>query len=165
MQIVPWGYLVLLAGVAGCALAIVREARHRPMRPTLLLVAPLLALAIAAVVVLSGPAEMRRLAFWGMSFAVAAMAGAVRGFVVRLQVDQMWLLICLPHSRDALWIVIALALLVIGIIVTAVAGAPATAYRPLLAMALIFCAGLLVGRNWALAMRIRRAPHVELRRL
>ena len=56
-----------------------------------------------------------------------------------------------------------IALLVVALIATRIAGPAGTGYLQPLGAGLAWCAGFLGGRALAIASRIRRAPHIELR--
>lgn len=103
------------------------------------------------------------LVVWGLALAAGAAIGLLRGLMMRIQVDQMWALIRLPQARCGLLTVSLIALLVATLIASRLAGPAGATYLQPLGAALAWCAGFLGGRALAIATRVRRAPHFELR--
>src|SRR5262249_27140663 len=158
------GHAPATGGTIGCALAIMRELQARPMRPWRLFLMPLLVTLVALILLAYTPPELRHPPTWGAALLIGVMIGFVRGLWMRLQVDHMWTLIRLPRPRDTLWVFVLVAMLVLGELAVAIAGPDGQKYSPLLTTTLMLCAGFCNGRAWTLALRVRSAPHFELRR-
>ena len=162
-------HLLIALGAAGCAGVLVHEAQGRVLRPSRLAAAPLLA-AVAALFLLALVApDDRAPKLWAVALALGALPGAVRGFVLTLQVDHRAALIRLPQGRDGLWTAAALAgLAVVTVILTLTDGGAGThetgAYEALAAAAAATAAGYLGGRALALFLRTAHAPHRDLGR-
>lgn len=154
---------LLVLGVAACAFAIRREAEMKPMRLSHLYGASLAATLVVLAPFGFLPLTPGGLVVWGLAAAAGAAIGLLRGIVMRIQVDQMWALIRLPQARCGLIAVGLIALLVVALIASRVAGLAGTDYLRPLGTALAWCAGFLGGRALAIANRVRRAPHFELR--
>ena len=157
-------HLLIALGATGCAVVLLREARGRLVRPSRLLVAPLLA-AMAALFLLAVVAPVdREPKLWALALATGAASGALRGFAMNIQVDHTWSLIRLPSGRDGLWTATALAALA-GLTVTLTfTNGDTGAYEALGAAAAAALAGYLGGRALALYLRTARAPHRDLGR-
>lgn len=158
-------HLLIVLGAAGCAGVVLREARGRLLHPSRLFAAPLLA-AVAALFLLAVVApEWREPRLWGVALAVGALAGAARGFTMRLQVDHTWTLIRLPRGRDGLWMAAALGGLAFLTVALTLAGAETAPFEALAAAGAAAVAGLLAGRALALFVRTAHSPHRDLVRL
>lgn len=159
----PFVYCLIVLGVAACAFAIRREAQIKPMRLWHLYGPFAAAVAVAAIPFLLRPPNPGNLVVWGLALAAGAAIGLLRGLALRIQVDQMWVLVRLPQARDALIIVVLIGLLAAAGIGAQSAGPSGAEYLQPLNAGLAWCAGFLGGRALAIGSRIRRAPHFELR--
>lgn len=158
-----FAYFLLVLGATACALASRREVEAKPTRLSHLYGAFLAAALVALAPFLFLPLTPGGLMVWSLALAAGAAIGLMRGVMMRIQVDQMWALIRLPQARCGLLAVSLIALLVVALIASRVAGPAGTDYLRPLAAALAWCAGFLGGRALAIASRVRRAPHFELR--
>lgn len=155
-------HLLIALGIAGCAIALVREARGRVLRPARLFAAPALA-ALAALFLLAVVSpEARHPGLWAAALALGALPGAVRGFTMTLQVDHMWTLIRLPRGRDGLWMAGTLGGLAGLTVVLRLVGQAADTYEALSAAAAAAAAGYLAARAFTLFVRTASAPHRDL---
>lgn len=157
-------HLVLVLGAMAAVHLALREIRGRAMRPWRLFALPAVAVGLAMILVLFQLAARQPAWWFGATFAVAATVGAARGATMLLQVDQNFRLLR-PTSRRALfWVTLAIPVATGFEIGGALAGSPGDPWRLVGALAMVLCAGLLAGRTAALAFRLLRAPHVDLRR-
>ena len=146
-----------------CALASRREIEAKPMRLSHLYGAFVAAALVALAPFLFLSWTPGGLVVWGLALAAGAAIGVMRGVVMRIQVDQMWSLIRLPQAQCGGLAVSLIGLLVVALIASRIAGPAGADYLPTLGAALAWCAGFLGGRALAIASRVRRAPHFELR--
>ena len=158
-----FAYFLLVLSLMGCALASRREIEAKPMRLSHLYGAFLAAALVALAPFLFLQLPPGGLVVWGLALAAGAAIGVMRGVMMRIQVDQMWSLIRLPQAQCGRLAVSLIALLVVALIATRIAGPAGTGYLQPLGAGLAWCAGFLGGRALAIASRIRRAPHIELR--
>lgn len=156
-------HLLVLAGTAGAVVLFAKEARGRSLPPGRLFLAPLLALAAAALLLAMTAPEAREPAPWLVGLATGAILGTTRGAFARLQVDHLYDRLRLPRGRDGLW-----AALLLGAIALAAFGAgllpdgmPVEAAAATAAAAI---AGYLAGRAGSLWLRALSAPHHGLHR-
>jgi len=160
----PSAFYLTILGVVACGLAIRREVQMKPLRQWHLYAPALIGLLTALVLLLLvPPLTGQRVVVWGLGFAAGFAIGLLRGALMRIQVDQMWVLVRLPHAKCALIAVVLLGLLMLGRIAADLAGPQGAPYLLPLTAAIAWCAGFLAGRSAGVAGRIRRAPHVELR--
>lgn len=157
-------HLVLALGAAAAVYLALRETRGRVMRPARLGFLPLVAVALAAILLLFQLAAKQPAWMFAVTFAAGLAVGAVRGATMKLQVDQNWGLVRPTGRRALIWVSLALPFAVVLEIGGALAGPPGIPWRLAAAAVAILCAGLVVGRALALAVRLWRAPHVDLRR-
>lgn len=157
-------FFLSVLGVAACGLAIRREVEKKPLRHWHLY-APALAAALTSLVplLLLLPLTGQRVVVWMLGFAAGFAIGLLRGAIMRIQVDQMWALVRLPHAKCALIAVVLLGLLVAGRLAADLVGPLGVPYQLPLTAAIAWCAGFLGGRTAGVVGRLRRAPHVELR--
>ena len=158
-------HLAVFLGAMACVHLARREVRGRPMSRGRLFMLPALATLIALILLLFHLADGDPLWTFGAAFAGGMAGGAVRGATMKLQVDQTWLLMRPSGSSALVWVTLALALAVGLEIGGAIAGPDGHAFRFIGAEGAAVCAGLLLGRTFAFAARLWRAPHVELRRM
>jgi hypothetical protein len=158
-------HLVLLACALPCARYTLSETRHRPL-PRWRLTAPaLLAMPCALVFLFFHVAAQQPPWIFVAALAGGLAVGILRGITLELQVDHMFDKVRLPRARGSF--LVALALL--GAVLLEIGGAlvgPSAAFLRLAAPEIAAaCAGMLAGRAMAIAMRWRRAPHVDLHRM
>ena len=122
-------------------------------------VTPLLA-AMAALSLIAYPTwgELKNPGLW-MFAILAAVAGAARGYWLRLYVDHSWRLIRLQKAYDCL--VAAAALIGLSLIEIALA-AIGPADQPTMELGLTVIASFLVGRSAAVLVRSRQEPQSDL---
>ncbi len=157
-------HLVLLLGAIVSVSLALREIRGRTMRRARLYLLPMVATLIASVLTLFALAAKQPPWALAATFMFGVVAGAVRGATMKVEVDQNWHLLR-PASRRALfWVAMAIPVAVGLEIGGAIAGPPAALVRLAGAGIGLLCAGLLVGRAAVFAIRLARAPHVDLRR-
>jgi hypothetical protein len=156
-------YFFLVLGLIACVLASRREIEAKPMRLSHLYGAVLAAALLALAAFLLVPLTPGGLVVWCLALAVGTAIGVMRGVMMRIQVDQMWALIRLPQAQCGRLAVSLIGLLVVALIASRIAGPAGTDYLQPLGAALAWCAGFLGGRALAIAGRVRRAPHFELR--
>ena len=156
-------YFLIVLGVGACGLVCRREVQRKPMRRWHLYAPPVIATFVALVPLLQGSLVGQRAAVWVLALGAGFAIGLLRGAMVRIQVDQMWALVRVPQAPCALIAVILIALLGAGRIAADIVGPAGVAFLEPLAAALAWCAGFLAGRAAAIAARVRRAPHYELR--
>lgn len=158
-------HAVLLVCAVSSAFLTVREVRHRPMRLGRL-GAPVLLAGICALVFLLLEVGSGEKPWVCLAAMVAGLAiGAVRGFTVKLQVDHMFATVRLPRAHGALLVALVLVASVLVDIGSAFAGTVAKPLREVAPNIAVLCAGLLIGRWIAVAVRSRREPHVDLYRM
>lgn len=157
-------HLVLVVTALAAMHLALKEIRGRAMRRWRLYLLPAVATGTALILLLFQLAARQPQWMLGGAFALGLVAGAVRGATMLLEVDQTWRLVR-PTSRRALfWVSLAIPVAVGLEIGGALAGPPGALWRLAAAEIALLCAGLLVGRAIALAVRQWRAPHVDLRR-
>jgi len=162
-------HVAVALGAAGCLRAIMHETHGRLVRPGRLFTAPVLALLTALVLLLLIPVDMRQHRLWALTLATGFVAGALRGFTMRLQVDHEFDLLRLPSAPDGVGSSVILAMLAAISVVLAMtmpADAPLELMVEMLAAAgVALCAGFLGGRAVLIYLRHLRAPHLQLLRL
>jgi hypothetical protein len=127
-----------------------------------LAVPPCLAI-VDAMVLLAGvfDATMTHDAEWLVAMLVGFVIGRTRGWTMTVQVDRTWSLVRLPPALDGL--AAAAGLVVFALIDFMSAALEEAIVAPdHVAAGAALCAGYLGGRALAVAVRARRAPHVEL---
>ena len=122
--------------------------------------APGLLAAMAALSLIAYPTwgELKNPGLW-MFAILAAVAGAARGYWLRLYVDHSWRLIRLQKTYDCL--VAAAALIGLSLIEIALA-AIGPADQPTMELGLTVIASFLVGRSAAVLLRSREEPPPDL---
>lgn len=157
-------HLALALGSVAAVYLALQETRGRVMRPTRLGALPLVAMALALILLLFQLAARQPPWMFALAFAAGLAGGGIRGATMKLQVDQNWRLVRPTGRRALIWVSLALPVAVALEIGGAVAGEPGLPWRLAAAALAILCAGLIVGRALVLAVRRWRAPHVDLRR-
>ncbi len=156
-------YAVVIVCAAGCLYGALREARGRSMRLWRLFATPLLALAIASVLLLFPATWPHPLLLWGAAFAIGLAVGAMRGPFINFQVDHEWHMIRLKYARDGRAVAVALTAMGALEIASSLAAPAGSPYHPILAAGTAACAGFLMGRAVTVGMRARRESHSEFR--
>ena len=157
-------HLALALGAVAAVYLALRETRGRVMRHTRLGALPLVAILLALILLLFQLAAKQPAWMFAVPFAAGLAGGGVRGATMKLQVDQNWHLVRPTGRRALIWVSLAFPVAVALEIGGAVAGPPGKPWRLAAAEVAILCAGLIVGRALVLAVRLWRAPHVDLRR-
>lgn len=93
---------------------------------------------------------------------LAGVGGIVRGALIELQVDQASGRLALPRAPEGFVIAVLAALLVVLDIVAMPVGEVGSSFVPAIELALLILSSFLIGRNAALAVRSRDAPHTDL---
>lgn len=157
-------HIVLVLGAMFAVHLALREIRGRSMRRWRLFALPATALILAMILVLFQLAARQPSWWFGATFAAGTAVGALRGATMLLKVDQNFRLLR-PTSRRALfWVTLAIPVSIGVELGGAMVGADGALLRLASAFTMVMCAGLLAGRAAALAVRLPRAPHVDLRR-
>lgn len=161
-------HLVLAVGAAACVYVALQDVRaERPTGPWRMALLPGWAMLPALILVLFQLAARQPPWLLAAPFALGLAAGALRGATMLLQFDRNWRLVRPKGRRVLLWVSLAIPVAAALEIAGSLAG-PATAIGGPLRLAgaelALLCAGLLVGRGLALAIRLLSVPHVDLRR-
>ncbi|MDP1750280.1 MAG: hypothetical protein Q8L22_12540 [Reyranella sp.] len=157
-------HLVLVLSAMAAVYFALRENRGRVMRHRRLFSLPLLAMVVALILLLFQLAAHQPAWTFAVPFGLGLAGGALRGATMKLEVDQNWHLVRPTGRRALFWVSLALPIAIGLEIAGTLAGAPGTPLRLAGAHVAILCTGLLVGRALVLAVRLWRAPHVDLRR-
>jgi hypothetical protein len=91
--------------------------------------------------------------------------GILRGSTLELQVDQMLDKVRLPKARGSFLVALVLLGAVLLEIGGALFGSSVISFRLAAPEIAAACGGMLAGRAVAIAIRWRRAPHVDLHRM
>lgn len=156
-------YLLVVIAVVGCLFFAAREVRGRPMLGLSLLSPPLLAAFITFALALLGPLDALLEMILGVALIVGVIGGVIRGRTVSMQVDHQWDLVRLLRSRDTQSVAVLLAVAAAGEIVVSLAGITTPLYQALPLASAALSAGFLAGRTVVVSVRMRDAPHKELR--
>jgi hypothetical protein len=156
-------HLVLVLGAMASVHLVLREIRRHTMRRWKLFVPPVVAVAVAMILVLFQLAAKQPAWWFGALMAFGLAVGALRGATVPLDVDHTWRLVRPTSRRALLWASLVIPVAVGLEIGGALAGPPGNIWRLVATLAAVLAAGLLAGRALALAFRLWRAPHVDLR--
>jgi hypothetical protein len=97
-------HLVIASGAIGAVAFIHREGNGHSLPFARLFAAPLLASAVAFLLLAVAAPDARKPALWLAALAVGIAAGTARGIVLPFQVDRLWDRLRLPRSRDGLWV-------------------------------------------------------------
>lgn len=156
-------HVALLALAAGCALSMLREVSGKSVTlPRLAAPAGLAAVcALLSFGLLIGSANPS----WafGTAMVIGLGAGAVRGSTIKLRVDHIYGLARTSPAADAFAAAVVLPAMVLLEIGCAFVGAGASSVRGVVLDTVAVCAGVLIGRASAIAMRWHRQPHRGLR--
>ena len=116
--------------------------------------------AVSALSLIAYPTwgELKNPGLWMVAI-IAALAGAARGYWLRIYVDHGWRLIRLRKARDCF--VVAVAMVGLALIEIALA-AIGPASQPTMELGLTVTASFLVGRSAAVLLRARHEPQTDL---
>jgi hypothetical protein len=161
-----FGPYLSAAAVTGLALlaciVAFRGRRPVPIRRWRLALPPLL-VAAAALLMLHLPPydDLRDPEVWmiGIPFAVV---GIGRGALIELQVDQGQGMVLPKRAPEEFWIAVAALLLILFDVIDPPFGTLDSAYIQAVELVLAVLASFMVGRNAALLVRSRDAPHHDL---
>jgi len=161
-------HLAAMVGALTCVFTALQDVRsNRPTHPGRIAVVPMWAMLPTLILLWFQIANRQPVWVLATPFALGLAAGAVRGITMTLKVDRDWNLVRPKGRRLLLWVSLAIPVAVAVEIAGSLVG-PATALGKPLRLAgtelVLLCAGLLIGRGVALAVRILTAPHVQLRR-
>jgi FtsH-binding integral membrane protein len=161
-------HLVLVICAAACVYVALLDVRaDRPTGPWRLALLPAWAMLPALILVLFQLATRQSPWLLAAPFVVGLAAGGLRGFTMLLQFDRNYRVVRPKGRRVLLWVSLAVPVAVALEIAGSVVGRATAIGAPLRlagAELALLCAGLLVGRGLALAIRLLGAPHVDLRR-
>jgi hypothetical protein len=157
-------HLLMALGAAGCVRLAQLEIRGRSMSPRHLSRLPLLATVTACIFLLFFLAAHWPPWMFGAALLVGLPFGAARGLTMTVEFDHMWHLVRPTGRRLLLWVALALAGAVALEMAGAVAGPFGAIWRLVAAEVAALCTGMLIGRALAIAVRILKLPHAELRR-
>ena len=153
-------HVLAIAGAFGAAYALRRESQGRSVTMGHLFAAPACALGVAFLLLALTEFAWRQPNLWVGALGLGLALGAVRGWLMPLEVDRLWDRVRLGRPRDGLWIgsllaIVAVATLAIDVAVQVGAG-PYDLVGDLVAAT---CAGFLSGRAALLWLRSLGAPH------
>lgn len=122
---------------------------------------PALLAALSALALIAYPTwgELKNPALW-MFAIVAAVVGLARGYLLQIDVDQIWSLVRPQRSYDGLLVAVLLMVLAVIEILLAAIG---PADQPTMELGMTVAASFLVGRAAAVLFRVRSEPHADLR--
>lgn len=158
-------HLIVTCCDGAAILALLREARGRTLPPVQLFNAVPFALAAAALLLAMGAPETRAPRLWLAGLVVGIVLGAVRGSLLKLQLDRMYSRLRLPNGRDGLWASCVMAFCTLLAFGAGLANAPNPAFEVGAAGMVAACAGYLTGRAATLWRRSLSAPHHTLHHL
>lgn len=158
-------HLLLLILALPCARYALSEMRHRPLPRGRLAAPALLAMGCALVFLLFHVGSQRPPWMFGAALAVGLAIGVLRGLTLQLQVDHMFDRVRLPRARASFLVAMVLVAAVLLDIVGALLGSKGLFLRVVAPEIAAACAGMLTGRALAIALRWRRAPHIDLHRM
>lgn len=102
---------------------------------------------------------------FGAALGAGLAIGVLRGLTLQLQVDHMFDKVRLPRARASFLVALALIGAVVLDVIGALLGAQGMLLRLIAPEIAAACAGMLTGRALAIALRWRRAPHIDLHRM
>jgi MFS family permease len=156
-----FSFLVVVLTLSACVAAF-PEQRRSPVPRWRLALAPLLVAAATLVLLYLPPSnDLREPQLWMLAL-VAAVGGIVRGALIGLQVDQGTGRLLLWRAREAFWIAVVAALLVLGDLLAEPLGHVGASFSQTVELVLAILVSFLIGRNAALVMRSRDTPHRDL---
>ena len=149
-------HMFLLPFAAACLYFAVWESRRRTIRPRRLFWAPWLAF-FAAILLVFFEVRMKEpvLPFWA-ALGLGFIVGAARGFTMKLEVDEFWLVVRPPGRRTVIWIAVIVLAAALVEIAGAAIGTDARIWRYYAAIAAMACSGLLFGRAISIVVRVWR---------
>jgi hypothetical protein len=158
-------HLLLLALALPCARYALSEMRHRPLPRGRLAAPALLSMGCALVFLLFHLGAQQPPWMFGVALATGLAIGLLRGMTLQLQVDHMFDKVRLPRARASFLVALALVGAVLLDILGALLGSKGLPLRMVAPGIAAVCAGMLTGRALAIALRWRRAPHIDLHRM
>jgi hypothetical protein len=147
---------LLLSSSGACLYHAWWESRRRTIRPGRLFWSPWLAI-LAALLLVFFQAGMKQPTwpFWA-ALGLGLVVGGARGLLMKLEVDEFWLVVRPAGRRTAIWIaalVMAAAVVDIG---GAAIGPDSKTWRYYATLVAMGCSGLLFGRSIVVAARVWR---------
>ncbi|MFZ5779653.1 MAG: hypothetical protein ACOY4R_05540 [Pseudomonadota bacterium] len=158
MQLVS--ILVVACALAACVAASAELVR-RPVARWRLVAAPALALPPTLVLLNAPPPELLDPQVWMLAL-VFILAGVVRGALIGIRVDHARGRLLMSRAREAFWVMLGVAALVVGEVVAEPFGKLTSPFAQTVELFLVVLTSYLVGRNAALLVRSRDAPHHDL---
>jgi hypothetical protein len=153
-------HLVVVLGAAGCIWLSLPEARGRSMKPARLFAVPLLAGLTALVLLLFALSEPLPRRATAAAFVLGLATGALRGWLMKLRVDQVLTRLRLPGGREGVGLPVAVGR---GLL-RAAGRRPRPRLRVVFpSAAAIAGATYLLTRALVLSLRIRYSPHHDFR--
>ena len=157
-------HVAVLGGALLCAHGTLREMEHRPLTPGRLAAPVLLAFGCTLVFLLFHLGAHKPAWTFLAALGMGLVVGTMRGLSLALEVDHMFGRARLPRARGSFLVACGLIAIVLAEIAGALVGEAADPLRAILPELAAFCAGVLAGRAGGIAVRWRRAPHVDLHR-
>jgi hypothetical protein len=157
-------HLGIVLSAVSCLQLALRDAAGHSMRSLRMFATPALAVLTALAVLLLVATESWLKQIWAGALIVGLLVGAIRGSMMKILVDQMWGRVRLPTGRHTVWIALALMLAVALEVLIAVFGTVVSPYHAFPSAVAALCAGILLGRAVAVAIRIPHAPDYEFGR-
>jgi len=157
--------LVDISGIAiaaACVRLIAPEARGEVRKMWRLAVPPLLAVAVAIIILAGAVSSFEHDAVWVATGMVGCVAGLLRGRSMAVTTDQVWGLVRLPPSLDGIATTVGVFLCAT---IDGLSGLFPTGTLPRhahFAAAAALFAGYLGGRAWRIATRAIRSQHADL---
>jgi len=152
--------LVVACALAACFVTSA-ELGMRPVARWRLVLAPALALPPTLILLNAPPPELFDPQVWMLAL-VFALAGVVRGALIAISVDHARGRVLMARAPEAFWIALGSALLIAAEIVAEPVGKLTSSFAETVELFLVVLTSFLVGRNAALLVRSRDAPHHDL---
>lgn len=157
----PFVLILLALALATCVFAL-RERRALPIRRWRLALVPLLIAAATFIVFYIPPSnDLREPQVW-LTGLLAGVLGVARGALISLRVDQAWGRLLLRRAPEGFWIAVVSALFILADILADPVGEVGSSFIKSVELALMALLSFLIGRNAALVLRSRDAPHHDL---